>query len=788
MNGVRAGDPAHEVVPWTISGESQQALRGHAARLLEYLERSPELNACDVGHSLAVSRSIFEHRAVVFGSDRKGLLGGLRALARGALAPNLVEGVSRSGRKVVFVFPGQGSQWTGMALELLASSQVFGNRMRECADALAPFVDWSLTDVLHGRANAPSLDRADVVQPTLFAVMASLAELWRSFGVEPAAVIGHSMGEIVAACVAGGLSLDDGARVVSLWSQAQAGLAGRGEMASIPLSREQLEPRLADWGDRVAIAAINGPAWTTVSGDCDAVNRLIAELTAEGVRARQIAVGLAAHSPQIDGLRERLLCDLSPVAPRASATPFYSTLSGQLLDTSALDAEYWTRSLRSTVRFEQAMRALLDEGHNVFIEVSPHPVLAVAMEETIAASHADATVLSSLRRAQGGMSRLLMSLAEAHVGGVELSWEAVLAGRGRRRLTLPTAASAELADDYVASKLVKGISEDLSGTAETAHKTSGSADSSELSMRQRLLGPSQADGERIVLELVRTQVAAMLGHLEPNMVEATRSFHELGFDSLTAVELCRRLSDVTGLGLSVAIVFDYPTPLAIAQYLRGAILGVRNEPGVSVPAFVSVNEPMAIVGIGCRYPGEAYSAEQLWQLVVSGRDATSGFPTDRGWDLEGLFDPDPRTHGTSYARTGGFLHEAAEFDAAFFGIAPREALAMDPQQRLLLEGAWEAFEDAGIDPQALRGSQTGVFAGVSSTDYGPRLHEAPESSEGYTLTGSFGSVLSGRVAYTFGLEGPAVTVDTACSSSLVALHWPAARCARASARWRWPAG
>ena len=261
--------------------------------------------------------------------------------ARGESAINLVEGLARTGRKVVFVFPGQGSQWAGMALELLDSSEVFADRIRACADALDPFVDWSLEDVLRGRPNAPSLDRADVVQPTLFAVMAALAEVWRSFGVKPAAVLGHSMGEIVAACVAGGLSLDDGARVVALWSKAQARLAGRGEMASIPLSHEQSAPRLAAWGDRVAVAAVNGPAWTTISGDSDVVRELVDELTAEGVRARLIAVGLAAHSPQIEALRERLSTDLAPVAPRTARSPL-------------LDAE------RAAARHQRARRRVLD--------------------------------------------------------------------------------------------------------------------------------------------------------------------------------------------------------------------------------------------------------------------------------------------------------------------------------------------------------------------------------------------------------------------------------------------
>ncbi|MFI9382165.1 type I polyketide synthase [Kutzneria sp. NPDC052558] len=1177
-----ASPPATDPAPWVLSAKSEAALRAQARRLADL----PGHNVTDVAFSLDRTRASFEHRAVAIGQQPDALAAALERFAEGDLPATMAQGVADVAGKKVFVFPGQGSQWVDMATELLAASPVFERRMVECEAALSSYVDWSLLDVLN---DAEALERVDIVQPVLFATMVSLAELWRSHGVEPDAVVGHSQGEIAAACVAGALSLDDAAKVVALRSKAiAASLAGLGGMMSVALPVAEVEPLLVDG---VFVAAVNGPRSVVVAGSPEGLLTVQAAVEARGDRARMVPVDYASHTDHVEAIESDLAVALAGIAPVQASTAFFSTVTGDwITDTTALDAAYWYRNLRHQVRFAESIASLAEQGYGFFIETSAHPVLTMSVQDILDEAGAEAVAVGTLRRNDGGLQRWLLSLAEAHVRGLDVRWNltgrsvdlptyafdhkrywletivdsstrsvvddwrhrvtwkpvddaspaggawvvvsasdndwtfgdttirvvtdgsdrAALAEQLRAAITEPVAgivsllafdrpitatlhlvqalgdieADAKLwlvtkgavavdendrianpeqaqvwgmgrvialeqpelwggvvdlpvdADDIAlrrlswvvngrdgedelairergvrvrrfakaaphiaaadpwtpegtvlvtggtgalgghvarwlaeagashlvltsrrgrdaegaaeleaelrelgaevtiagvdaadrgamadliaqypptavihtagvlddgvlesqdASKLARvfapkvtaaqnlhELTRDLplsafvlfsagagvlgsagqsnyaaanayldalaeqrradglvatsiawgawadSGLAADAgvveerlrqtgvfpmrpdlaisalqgalddgdatlvvidmdwQRTAGRPWSRDLvvtetaaeqgdSLKDRLAALPRDEADRTLVTLVRKHVSDVLGHDGIDAVPTAKPFRELGFDSLAAVELRNRIGAATGLKLPTTLVFDHPTVRELATRLGTDLLGVSAEVVVSeqIRTVDVDNDPVVIVGMSCRFPGGVATPEDLWQMLVDGRDAVGDFPTDRGWDLDSLFHSDPDNVGTTTARGGAFLHGASGFDAGFFGVSPREAVAMDPQQRLLLESSWEALERAGIDPRSLRGSDTGVFAGTNGQDYLMVLTEAEDDIAGHVVTGNAGSVVSGRVSYTLGLEGPSATVDTACSASLVAMHWAA---------------
>ncbi|WP_175410357.1 type I polyketide synthase, partial [Streptomyces sp. TRM64462] len=753
------------LLPWVVSGRGDDALRGQAAKLRAALggaEAPADAPAdtpagVDVGWSLAATRTVFGHRAVVLADDRDGMLDGLDALAAGAPRPNVVTGAARPGGTAL-LFTGQGAQRVGMGRELHAAFPVFAAAFDEVCRHLDPLLGTSLADVI---ATGDGLDETGHTQPALFAVEVALYRLVASWGVSPDRVAGHSIGELAAAHVAGVLSLEDAARLVAARGRLMQALPEGGAMVAVQAAEDEVLALLAGHEDRVAVAAVNGPRSVVVSGVEEDVTRIAAILAGQGRKTRRLTVSHAFHSPLMDPMLDEFRRVAESLTFHEPRIPAVSTVTGRPVTPGQWTSPgYWVDQVRRPVRFLDAVRALEDEGAVTLLELGPDAVCAAMAADCVRDAHATAPV-AALRAGRPETRTLLTAVATAFTRGTGVDWAAVHAGAGGRRVPLPTYAF-QRERHWIGGS---GTPPKAAATPATVTATAPAPDAAPAEARPAVPG---ADATAVVLDTI----AAVLEYTDGRRVEPHTTFKDLGFDSLMSVELRDALSTATGLRLPSGLLFDHPTPAALTAHLTGLLSGDDRLTGdeESAAGAGADDDPVVIVGMACRYPGGVSSPEDLWRLLADGGDAVSGFPTDRGWDPS-LHDGDASgAANRSSVGEGGFLHDAALFDNEFFGISPREALAMDPQQRLLLETAWEALERAGLDADTLKGSRTGVFVGATALDYGPRMHEAPDTVAGHLLTGTTPSVLSGRIAYQLGLIGPAVTVDTACSSSLVALH------------------
>ncbi len=722
-------EPAGFLVPVLVSARTATGLRGQAGRLAAFLGERPDVRVVDAAHALATTRARLDHRAVVLAADREQLRGDLAAFGPGVVTGTPVDG------KLAVLFTGQGSQWAGMGRELAEKFPVFRSAFEAACDAVdAHLRERPLREVVF--TDSALLDRTMYTQGALFAVETALFRLFESWGVRPDLLAGHSIGELTAAHVSGVLDLAEAGELVAARGRLMQGLPAGGAMVAVQATEDEVAP-LLDGG--VCVAAINGPESVVLSGAEEAVLAVAAELAGRGRKTRRLAVSHAFHSPLMEPMLDEFRAVAERLTYRAGSLPVVSTLTGEL---TALDTPgYWVDQVRNAVRFSDAVTSLSGQGATTFLELGPGGALAAMALGTLGGP--EQSCVATLRKNGAEVPDVLTALAELHVRGVAVDWTKLLDRPGTAVGTvLPTYA-------FEHQRFWVDTEETLPPAASIVNQP--------------------AEPVQDVLDLVRESAAVVLGHRDADAFDLDRPFKDLGFDSLSAIKLRNRLRDFTGVELPSTLIFDYPNPTALVAHLRAELGGERPAAPVTVTRDVS-DEPIAIVGMSTRLPGGADSPEELWNLVAEGRDAVSGFPVDRGWDLDGLYHPDPAHPGTSYTRTGGFLHDAAQFDAGLFGISPREALAMDPQQRLLLETSWEALERAGVDPLSARGSDVGVFTGIVHHDYVTRLREVPEDVQGYTMTGTASSVASGRVAYVFGFEGPAVTVDTACSSSLVAMH------------------
>ena len=422
-----------------LSGQSEAAVRSQVARLHEHVQSHPEQSLVDVAFSLATTRSVQDHRLAITATSREGLLEQLSATERGLVIPGVKSGraIPGSKPKLVFVFPGQGSQWLGMGRSLLASEPVFRAALTACDAAIQAEAGFSVLSELAADEATSCLGRIEIVQPVLFAMSVALATLWSSWGVEPSAVVGHSMGEIAAAHVGGALTLRDAAAIVCRRSRLLQRISGKGEMALVELSVAETEQAIAAYPDRLSVAVSNSPRSTVIAGDPQAIAAVLNQLAARGVYCRRVKVDVASHSPQVDPLRDDLLACLAHIAPRKLSIPMTSTVSGEPLQGDELSAGYWVNNLRQTVRFAAVVQALFDSGHRLFIEVSPHPILVPAIEELQQAAKPPGVALGSLRRGQCERAELLTSLGGLLLQGYPVAW-ARLFPQGGRRIDLPT--------------------------------------------------------------------------------------------------------------------------------------------------------------------------------------------------------------------------------------------------------------------------------------------------------------------------------------------------------------
>ncbi|MGW0858802.1 beta-ketoacyl synthase N-terminal-like domain-containing protein, partial [Streptomyces sp. NPDC002690] len=765
---------AKALLPWTLSAADPAALRAQARRLAAHVRADPDATPDGTGHALATTRALFDHRAVVLGAGLPGLLAALDAVAAGRRTPDVVTGRARATGPLAFLFPGQGSQRPGAGLGLQRTTPAFAGALDEVCSHLDIHLERPLREILFAAPGTPEaalLDRTEYTQAALFALGAALHQLLERHLPRPDFVLGHSVGGLTAAYAAGVLPLADAATLVAARGRLMGEARTGGAMVAVEATEEETAPVLADYAGRLALAAVNGPMAVVLSGDADAAEEAAARFAAQGRRTRALKVSHAFHSPHMDGAVAEFRRIASGLTFRPPALTVISDATGVPVGPDALTSpDYWAEHIRRPVRFHDAVRTLKAQEVSAYVELGPGNVLT-ALTRSILAADGDttATAVPLLRPGTPERSSLLTGLAELHTTGTAADWSGFFDGAGRpERATLPTYAFQRRPFRF-ATVTRAGTAAPDAGPA-PAPQAEGRAEPTPGRELPHVESVPDTAARPDFLRLVTAAATEVLGSTSADGFDTERTFKALGLDSLGAVEFADRLSRASGLRLAPTLTYDHPTPFALARHLEAESRREAAPEAVQPPGkTASDDDPVAIVSTAGRWPGGADTPEQLWDLLLSGTDATSGFPVNRGWP-EDLHHPDPDRPGGSYVARGGFLHDADRFDADFFGLSPREAEAMDPQQRLLLETSWELLERAGVDPATLRGSGTGIFVGATQQEYGPRLHETTGDGAGHRLTGATVSVASGRIAYALGLEGPALTVDTACSSSLVALH------------------
>lgn len=766
--------PLHVV---TMSGLGDGALRDRARALREHLGAHPLRSIADVGYTVNARRGHLRERLALLAEDERDAAEALDAFLESGADPRVIEGPPGGAEppRVAFVFPGQGPQHPGMGRALYHAEPVFRAALDRCAEILDGLLPRPLLSVMHPKDgdDLSLLDDTRCTQPALFAIGCALVELWRSWGIEPAAVLGHSMGELTAAYAAGVFSLEDGLKLAAARGRCMSELPAGGRMVFVRASEQRVAALVAAYADRVAIAAINGPEHTVISGAGEAVARIVDALRSEGVETTDIRVALASHSPLVAPMEEAFAAAAREISYQPPRVPLICNVTGASAGALVARPEYWVDQVRLPVRFGDGIAALSALGIDAVIEMGPHPIL-LGMGREGGRAESVRLWLPSLRRGSPDWSILLRSLGSLYTHGARIDWSAFDAPHPRRLVDVPT---------YPFQRTrfwLKSSRARVAPAAESAPAALGLASEAESApaaprleprtLVERLSAVEPALRRDALQAMLQAAAAKILGRATAG-IPIDRPWRELGFDSLMAVELRKSVEALAGKSLPRTLTFDHPTVASLSVYLLQEVLPAPARAPAPALSHGPGDEPIAIVSMACRFPGGVTEPGELSSLLARRGDGITEIPRER-WDVDAFYSADVGAPGKIGTRWGGFIAGIDRFDAAFFRVTPAEARSMDPHQRLLLEASLEALERAGEVRERLAESDTAVYIGISSSDFEartlPTAHTAPRDP--YGTTGRMRSGTAGRLSYWLGLRGPSMAVDTACSSSLVAVH------------------
>ncbi|RNL83527.1 type I polyketide synthase, partial [Halostreptopolyspora alba] len=627
--GAAASAVALPEVPWLLSGHGREALRDQARGLYEWLGDAPEIEPADVGLSLAVTRARFEHRAAVVGRDRRELLEGLDALASGELASNVVRGTAAGDRHpVVLLLTGQGSQRAGMGGELYDAFPAFAAAFDEVRAHIDPLLDRPLGEVVfapEGSLEAESLDRTGYTQPALFAFEVAMCRLLRQWGVVPSYLLGHSIGEVAAAHVAGVLSLPDACALVAARGRLMDALPEGGAMVALQAPEEAVTASLSG-RDGVGIAAVNGPRATVVSGDHAPVAEVARHWRDQGVRVSELRVSHAFHSYRMDPMLKEFQRVAEGLTWHAPEIPVVSNVTGEVLTAQeATDPEYWVRQVREAVRFGDGVRWLRENGVGTLMEVGPHAVLASMAMECLAETDTSTGVVALQHGDHPETRTLVTGLAEAHSRGVDLDWASLFPTA--ERVDLPT---------YPFQRQHYWLTGQprTSGATVPEARPDTDTETTEPEPPLDLSGMGPAEREEAVLDLVLRHTARVLGYSGPEEVEENRGFMDTGMDSLAGVRLRTSLSQATGLELSTTAAFDYPTPATLAGHITQRLDGAASTE--ADPSLSGLDRLESALESGSLGEAARERLRERLNALLTRLDATQ--PDPKGADLDNATD------------------------------------------------------------------------------------------------------------------------------------------------------